>query len=377
MSAAVMAVVGTRPDAIKLAPVVLELKRRVCPRVELCATAQHRQMADQVLRSFDLTPDHDLDAMREDQSLSELTALLLPKLTELFQLSRPSVVLVVGDTTTGFVASLAAFYQRIAVGHIEAGLRTGKRYSPFPEEMLRRMMTQLATYQFAPTRGAVETLLGESLPGETEIYETGNPVVDAVRWITSRAAPQRSRAGRMILVTAHRRESFGEPLRRICAALKEIVRRHPDIELVYPVHRNPNVSGPVGELLGGTERITLVPPQDYPSFVRLMAESYLVISDSGGVQEEAPVLGKPVLVMREDTERPEAVDAGSAILVGTSVERIVAAADRLLEDEAAYAAASHVQSPFGDGHAAERIADILTQRLCGLGDGADRMLIRR
>lgn len=375
----VVGVIGTRPDAVKLLPVMRTLRERFGPQSGVvCATAQHREMADQVLRVFGIEPDHDLDVMEEDQALHGLTAILLERLSGVFERERPDVVLVVGDTTTGFAASLAAFYARIRVGHVEAGLRTGKRYGPFPEEVLRRCMTQLATYQFAPTRQAVENLLAERLPEDVEIYETGNPVVDAIQWILSRQPPESPPVGqRVILVTAHRRENFGEPLRRICRALVALTERHADVQVIYPVHPNPNVSRPVREMLAGRERITLLPPLAYPDFVRLMAASYLILTDSGGIQEEAPVLGKPVLVMREATERPEAIAAGAALLVGTNDKVILRAADHLLTDERAYREMALSRSPFGDGGAAQRIVDILQQRLEGVGSAADRYRVGR
>ncbi len=377
----VLTVVGTRPEAIKLAPVVYALKR--CgPLVEaqLCATAQHREMLDQVLAIFALRPDYDLNVMREGQRLDWSTSALLTGVAKVLRTDRPDVVLVVGDTTTGFAASLAAFYEQIPVGHVEAGLRTGKRYSPFPEEILRKLITQVAVFHFAPTRRAAENLAREVLYEDAEVYQTGNPVVDAVKWMVDHrgeaAHAFARRAQRMLLVTAHRRENFGEPLRRICSALLAIVERNEDVEVVYPVHQNPNVRGPVRDLLGGQQRVHLIPPQDYAHFAYLMADSFLILTDSGGIQEEAPVFGKPVLVMREETERPEAIEAGTAVLVGTSEQLIVETAERLLRDESYYASLAHAESPFGDGHAAERIAGVLLQRFCAVGDAADRYRVR-
>lgn len=370
----VLVIAGTRPEAIKLAPVLLELQRTPSLDARFCVTAQHREMLDQVVAIFGLRPDHDLDIMQAGQALDRTLAALIPAIGDVVRAERPELAIVVGDTTTGLAACLACFYEHVAVGHVEAGLRTGKRYLPFPEEMLRKLMTQLTTVHFAPTRRAAENLRAEKLFPDAEVFLTGNPVVDAVRWVVERrgsaAAPYAKTAKRMILVTAHRRENFGEPLRRICRALIRITERHSDVELVYPVHRNPNVAGPVNELLGARERIHLIGPQDYVNFAYLMADCTFILTDSGGIQEEAPVLGKPVLVLRDETERPEAIEAGTALLVGTDEERIVAEAERLLTDDAHYANLAHAESPFGDGHAAERIVAIIRERLQGEGDGA-------
>lgn len=370
----VLVVIGTRPEAIKLAPVVRALAAtRPDLQPVICVTAQHRQMLDQVLELFDLQPDYDLDLMREDQSVTFVTTQVLVRLEELLRKVAPAAVLVQGDTTTSMAAGLAAFYQRIPVGHVEAGLRTSDRYSPFPEEMMRRLLTQLTTYHFAATPEAAATLLAENISLE-DVYLTGNPVVDAVLWIrerSPRSLPVQLTPGhRLILVTAHRRESFGEPLRRICAAIQALVDRNPDIEVVYPVHPNPNVQQPVHELLGEIPRVHLTQPLRYDAFIGLMDRSYLILSDSGGVQEEAPVLGKPVLVLREKTERREALQANAAILVGTDTTRIVAEAERLIRDPNAYARMAVSRSPFGDGRAASRIAAILLQALAGSGGGA-------
>lgn len=370
----ILVVVGTRPEAVKLAPVIHAL-RAARPRLVpvVCATAQHREMLDQVLMLFGIRPEIDLDVMRGDQSLTFVTTEVLTRMGEILRSRRPALVLVQGDTTTTMAASLAAFYERIPVGHVEAGLRTADRYSPYPEELNRRLTTQLAEIHFAATELAARTLCAERVDPRN-VYLTGNPVVDAILWVRERiaagASPHDS-SRRVLLVTAHRRENFGDPIRRICRALRTIADRHPDVEIVYPVHPNPNVTGPVRELLGGHERIRLVAPLPYDQFVALMDRSYLVLSDSGGLQEEAPVLGKPVLVLRENTERSEAVAAGATRVVGTDAERIVAEAERLLSDGEAYAAMSRARSPFGDGRAAERIAAILLQLVAGDGTGAD------
>ena len=376
----VLVIAGTRPEAIKLAPVLLELARTPSLEARFCVTAQHREMLDQVIAIFGLRPDHDLDIMQAGQALDRSVAALIPAIGDVIRAERPDLAIVVGDTTTGLAACLACFYEHVPVGHVEAGLRTGKRYLPFPEEMLRKLMTHLSTVHFAPTRRAAENLRAEQLFPDSEVFLTGNPVVDAVRWVVERrqgaSAPYKRTAPRMILVTAHRRENFGEPLRRICRAIAQISDAHAGVEIVYPVHRNPNVSGPVRELLGGRPRIHLIEPQDYVQFAYLMADCAFILTDSGGIQEEAPVLGKPVLVMRDETERPEAIEAGTALLVGTDEERIVGAATRLLDDPAHYARLAHAESPFGDGHAAERIVAIVRERLLGEGDGARRHTFR-
>jgi UDP-N-acetylglucosamine 2-epimerase len=356
-------VFGTRPEAVKLAPVVMELRRRPEAQAVLCATGQHREMLDQVLRLFDLRPDHDLDVMRADQQPGDVAAAVLAGVGKVIEAEQPAIVVVQGDTTTAMAASLAAFFRRTPVAHVEAGLRTGVRSSPFPEELMRRIVGRIAELHFAPTTRAAENLRAERADTEGAIFLTGNTVVDAVKWIAANRRPSTGclerRAARLVLLTAHRRENFGEPIRGICRAVLALVERNPDIEVVYPVHPNPNVQRPVRELLEGHERIRLLPPQDYEDLIGLMEQSYLVLTDSGGLQEEAPVFGKPVLVLRRDTERPEAIEAGTAILVGTSEDRIVDEAERLLSDPAAYRRMAHAHSPFGDGLAANRIADIL------------------
>lgn len=364
----ILIVVGTRPEAIKLAMVANELAR--FPDVfepRLCLTAQHRELLDQVLPVFGLRPDHDLDLMRPDQTLEDVTAALLIAVGRVIRADRTDLVLVVGDTTTGLAASLAAFYERVPVGHIEAGLRTYMRYAPYPEEIFRRVISPLATFHFAPTPRAVDNLWAERQFEDSQVHLTGNPVVDSIRHIIERRAEHaklyESRAARMLLVTAHRRENFGAPLRRICGALRTIVDRNEDAEVVYPVHPNPNVRGPVHALLGGHPRIHLLEPQDYIQFAYLMADSHIILTDSGGIQEEAPVLAKPVLVMREVTERPEAIEAGTAVLVGSDEAAIVRETERLLRDEKHYARMARTESPFGDGHAAERIVQILREEL--------------
>ena len=365
----VVVIAGTRPEGIKLAPVVRALRARP-ERFEctLVSTGQHREMLAQVLEAFELAPDLDLGLMRPGQDLTDVTAGALLGLRGPFRERRPDWVIVQGDTTTAFAAALAAFYEKIPVAHVEAGLRSGQRYAPFPEEVNRRLADQLSELFFAPTEASRRALLAEGFDA-AKIEVTGNTVVDALLVAREkvRAAPppipgldEAALEGkRLVLVTGHRRESFGEGFEAICRALLRLVRAHPDVAVVYPVHLNPNVDGPVRRLLGGEPRIQLLRPLAYLPFVSLLARCDLVLSDSGGVQEEAPSFGKPLLVMRDVTERPEGVEAGVARLVGTTEERIVAAASELLSDPAAYAALSRGVNPYGDGRASERIADRL------------------
>lgn len=365
-------VVGTRPELIKIMPVLLALRARPGFEPTLVVTAQHREMADQACAAFGIEPDVDLDLMRPEQTPAEVAARVTAAVQATLARSRPDAVLVHGDTTTCLAAALAAFYERIPVGHVEAGLRTYDFSAPWPEEMNRRLTDPLCRWCFAPTERAVANLRAERIPAEN-VFLTGNTVVDALLLALRRVRerppalpglPASQLAGRrLVLVTGHRRESFGAPLRELCAGLREIARRHPDVAVVYPVHLNPNVLGPVNESLGGEERIHLLPPLDYLTFVSLLERATLIVTDSGGIQEEAPTLHKPVLVTRQSTERPEAVERGLARLVGTSRERLVAEASRLLEDPAAYAAMSSGSNPYGDGRAAERIADVLAGTL--------------
>ena len=367
----VLTVFGTRPEAIKLAPVILEMeKHRDKVRSRVCVTAQHREMLDQVLSLFGITPDVDLNLMRPGQQLPELTARVITGVSEVLQQERPDVVLIQGDTTTVMATALAAFYHKIPVGHVEAGLRSYDRYSPFPEEINRRIASVVATYHFAPTETARQALLREGVKEES-VYLTGNTVIDALHMIINRPMPLEakrllSRAGvcdtsrrKLILVTAHRRENFGRPFEEICNGLRMLVERNPDVVVLYPVHMNPNVREPVYRILGSVERVILAEPVEYDVMVHLMNASYLVLTDSGGIQEEAPALGKPVLVMRRETERPEAVESGTAKLVGPDARRIVEETERLLYDKQAYDSMAHAVSPYGDGHAAERIVRIL------------------
>lgn len=398
----ILTVFGTRPEAIKLAPVILELSRRqasTCGRGQsrrctdrvfeshICVTGQHREMLDQVLQWFGLAPDYDLSLMLPNQTLAGFASRALAALSDLFEQVQPDVVLVQGDTTTVMTAALAAFYLHIPVGHVEAGLRTHNRYEPFPEEINRRMATVLATYHFAPTKAAAAALLAEQVPAD-DIYITGNTVIDALLATVARSAACRidvdprleldcagplqgvdgdsQNHAHLILVTAHRRESFGAPLTAVCSALRTLAQRNPDVRIIYPVHPNPNVREPVTRLLGGLPHIHLLQPLRYEQFVYLMARSTLILTDSGGIQEEAPALHKPVLVLRDTTERPEAIEAGVARLVGTDPERIVTETERLLRDDCWYRNMAAGASPFGDGHAAERIVDILAARHGGI-----------
>lgn len=363
----VLSVFGTRPEAIKMAPVIKELERYPAQIISrICVTAQHRQMMDQVLGLFGIVPDYDLDIMQENQSLAVVMATVFTRLDPVIEDEKPDWVLVQGDTTTVMAASLLAFFHRVRVGHVEAGLRTGRKWVPFPEEINRRVAGVVADLHFAPTARARENLLREGVDA-SKIYVTGNPVIDALLMATDIPCDLENEplAGipwnkRLILVTAHRRENFGQPLENICTALSEIAHRcSSDIHIVYPVHLNPNVQGPVRHALDGVPNITLLPPLDYVLMVHLIKRSYLVLTDSGGIQEEAPGLGKPVLVLREVTERPEAMEAGTVRIVGTDREHIVAETLRLLEDAGEYQRMAKAVNPYGDGHAAERIVSHL------------------
>lgn len=359
----VLVILGTRPEGIKLAPVILEMKRKrygLHPLV--CVTGQHRQMLDQVLEWFHITPDYDLDLMQNNQDLSQLAARAMAGLGGILQKTKPDCVLVQGDTTTAAVGALAAFYHRIPVGHVEAGLRTRDVYNPFPEEINRRLAGVVATYHFAPTQTAADALIAEQVDPRC-VHVVGNTVVDALRITRARIAEVdrvvNTSGRRMILVTAHRRESFGSPFESICRGIRAIAERNPDVEIVYPVHLNPNVRDPVGRHLSGHPRIHLIEPARYEQFVTLMANSYLILTDSGGIQEEATVLGTPTLVLRDTTERPEALSSGTAKLVGTQTERIIQAAEELLHDWLAYRTMAHCNALFGDGYSSSRILEVL------------------
>lgn len=362
----VLCVFGTRPDAIKMAPVVLELKRREMFHVRVAVTGQHREMLDQVLSVFGIVPDFDMNIMAHGQTLSQVTTRALSGLDPILAGQKPDWVLAQGDTTTTFAAALGAFYHRAKFGHVEAGLRTGNPYDPYPEEMNRLLTTRLTTLHFAPTPEAADNLRRDSVP-DPAILLTGNTVIDALLQVAAQPdvpAPPEVQAvlrdpRRMVLVTAHRRENWGAPMARIGDAVLQIVDAHPDVLAVVALHRNPVVRETLVPLLGAHPRVTLLEPPDYAPFVKLEQKAALILTDSGGVQEEAPSLGKPVLVLRETTERPEGVAAGTALLVGTDTARIVAEAGRLLSDPDAYARMARAASPYGDGQASARIADAL------------------
>ncbi|WP_353091171.1 UDP-N-acetylglucosamine 2-epimerase (non-hydrolyzing) [Methylibium sp.] len=371
----VLIVFGTRPEAIKMAPLVKHLRSDPAFTTRVCVTAQHRQMLDQVLDLFEIVPDHDLNVMRPGQDLYSITSQILESIRPVYEQERPDVVLVHGDTTTTFAATLAAFYQRIPVGHVEAGLRTGDLYSPWPEEANRKLTGALTQFHFAPTPTARDNLLRENVPPE-KIQVTGNTVIDALlavkgkldssvtlRESMAEKFPFLREKSRKLLITGHRRENFGDGFERICQALAALARRYPDVQLVYPVHLNPNVREPVGRLLSDIQNVHLIEPLDYLPFVYLMTKSAVILTDSGGIQEEAPSLGKPVLVMRDTTERPEAVDAGTVRLVGTDVQAIVKGVSLLLDDQAEYERMSFAHNPYGDGSACARIARALLDYL--------------
>jgi UDP-N-acetylglucosamine 2-epimerase (non-hydrolysing) len=357
----ILCVVGTRPEAIKMAPVILALKKEPWAEVRVLATAQHRHMLDQVLNFFDIEPDIDLDIMRPNQALTTLTARLLLDMDDVLLAEKPDVVLVQGDTTTVMAVSLACFYHRIPIGHVEAGLRTWDMDNPFPEEANRVITGRFARWHFAPTESSRQNLLREGI-ADNAITVTGNTVIDALLMTAKKDLDlgiDIDASKRLILITSHRRENFGEPFRNICRALKTLAERNPDVQFLYPVHPNPNVKDVAHEMLGASPNIILCAPLDYAPFVAAMQRSYLIISDSGGVQEEAPALGKPVLVLRDETERPEAVEQLVVKLVGSEYDRIVSETQRLLDDEAAYAGMSRGISPYGDGRGAERIVNVL------------------
>lgn len=365
----IMTVFGTRPEAIKMAPVVKELQRYPDKfRTIVCVTAQHRSMLDQVLTLFQITPDFDLNIMEEKQALSQLTSRILTSLESVLSEVKPDRVLVQGDTTSTMAASLAAFYEKIPVAHIEAGLRTNNKFAPFPEEINRRLTSVIADLHFAPTEKARQALMAEGV-AENRILVTGNTVVDALLWVREEARrhppavpsdlKNATEGKKIILVTGHRRESFGKAFEQVCLAIRDLTYLDPHVSVVYPVHLNPNVRKPVYKILGNVERIHLVEPMDYASFVWLMDQAYLILTDSGGIQEEAPSLGKPVLVMRDVTERPEGIEAGCTQLVGVDRAGIVDSVSKLLTDNGLYEKMSRARNPYGDGKAAERIVETL------------------
>lgn len=366
----VLTVFGTRPEAIKMAPVVKALEAAEGIDAKVCVTAQHREMLDQVLELFEIEPDFDLDLMKPGQDLTDITSNILLGLRAILKAERFDLLLVHGDTTTTMAAALAAFYERIPVGHVEAGLRTGNKYSPWPEEMNRSMVGRIAALHFAPTERSQQALLVENIAAES-IFVTGNTVIDALQDVAAKIMQDAALKAqfdqqfdfldgskKLILVTGHRRENHGDGFERICAALKRLSERD-DVEILYPVHLNPNVQEPVNRHLRDRANVHLIAPQDYLPFVYLMNRCHLIVTDSGGVQEEAPSLGKPVLVMRDTTERPEAVDAGTVKLVGTDMDRIVAEAEQLLDNQVAYDTMSRAHNPYGDGQASQRIVDAI------------------
>ena len=372
MKKKVMVVFGTRPEAIKMAPVVKACKARPELEVKVCVTAQHRQMLDQVMDIFGLAADFDLNVMAPNQTLGDITCKVLKGMEDVFGQWRPDVILVQGDTTTVIAAALAAFYHKIEVGHVEAGLRTGNVYSPWPEEMNRMIAGCLATPHYAPTPRSRDNLLKENKNPET-VFVTGNTVIDALhdavvimdrdQELTAKLEaefPFLDASKRLVLVTGHRRENFGEGFVHICNAIARVAKRD-DVQVVYPMHMNPNVRKPVTEILGHLENVHLIEPLDYLSFLYMMRRSYLIMTDSGGVQEEAPSLGKPVIVMRDTTERPEAVDAGTVILAGTETEAMASSAERLLDEPDFYHRMAHAVNPYGDGLASKRIAALLAE----------------
>ncbi len=368
----ILTVFGTRPEAIKMAPLVHALAADNRFEAKCCVTAQHREMLDQVLELFEITPDYDLNLMKEGQTLNDVTARIVQELKPVLQEFQPDVVLVHGDTATTFAASLAAYYEQIEVGHVEAGLRTGNIYSPWPEEANRCLTGVLTKYHFAPTETSKENLLRENFAPE-DIFVTGNTVIDALLMVKDKIEsnsdlsatlaaqfPFLDESKKLILVTGHRRESFGGGFERICEALAQTAKQHPNVQILYPMHLNPNVREPVNRILGDVENVLLIEPQQYLPFIYLMSCSHIILTDSGGIQEEAPSLGKPVLVMRDTTERPEAVAAGTVKLVGTDVEKITASLDSLLNDEEAYKEMSFAHNPYGDGNACKKIMEALT-----------------
>lgn len=358
----VMLVFGTRPEAIKMSPLVKELKKRKTIETIVCVTGQHRQMLDQVLEVFDIVPDYDLSIMRDNQTLFDVTINILENIKPVLEKIKPDVVLVHGDTSTTFVTALACFYLQIPVGHVEAGLRTYNIYSPYPEEFNRQAVSIISQYNFAPTELSRENLLKEGKKAET-IYVTGNTAIDAlkttVREEYTHPELEWAKNSRLILITAHRRENLGEPMRNMFRAIRRVMDEHPDVKAIYPIHMNPIVRKTANDILSGDERIHIIEPLDVLDFHNFQARSHLILTDSGGIQEEAPSLGKPVLVMRDTTERPEGIRAGTLKLVGTEEEVIYKNFKELLENSESYEKMAHASNPYGDGKACQRIADIL------------------
>ena len=362
----VMLVFGTRPEAIKMCPLVKELKKRKNINTVVCVTGQHRQMLDQVLEAFQVTPDYDLSIMKDKQTLFDVTTNILNKIKDVLEETKPSIVLVHGDTSTTFVTALACFYLQIPVGHVEAGLRTYNIYSPYPEEYNRQAVSIISQYNFAPTELSRENLLKEGKTADT-IYVTGNTAIDALKTTVqenyTHPELEWSKDSRLILITAHRRENLGKPMQHMFNAIKRVMEEHPDVKAIYPIHMNPVVRETANKILGNNDRIHIIEPLEVLDFHNFLAKSYLVLTDSGGIQEEAPSLGKPVLVMRDTTERPEGIKAGTLRLVGTEEENIYQEFSRLLSDKTAYDVMSRASNPYGDGHACERIADVIEKNI--------------
>jgi UDP-N-acetylglucosamine 2-epimerase (non-hydrolysing) len=368
----ILVIIGTRPEAIKLSPVILDLEKHAQTfKTRVCVTAQHREMLDQVLGIFGIVPDIDLDLMEPDQNLPALTSRVMVELSRVLDEEKPNLLLVQGDTTTVMTASLAAFYEKVSVGHVEAGLRTKDRYVPFPEEMNRRLTSVLARYHFAPTERAKQSLLREGVPID-RIFVTGNTIIDALHFILNKPKPDRVKdilksgdlsasRKKLILVTAHRRENFGQPFEEICRGLKALAERNQDVSILYPVHLNPNVREPVFRILQDIKGIHLTEPLEYDVLAHLMKESYFIITDSGGIQEEAPSLGKPVLILRTMTERPEVIEAGVAKIIGPKADAIIREGEKLLYDQDEYMSMARRISPYGDGRAAKKITGVLME----------------
>ena len=360
-----LVVFGTRPEAIKLAPLILKLRQQF--QVKICVTGQHREMLDQVLNIFQIKPDSDLNLMKPNQNLASLTSGVLEGVHDLLEREHFDCVIVQGDTTSSIAAAMAAFYKKVSIAHLEAGLRTWNKFSPFPEEINRQLTSRLADIHLAPTEKNRNSLIKESIPPE-KIFVTGNTVIDALQWVLKNIPepvwdlPFHLSDNKMILVTGHRRENFGEGFQNICKAIKKLAEKNPNVEFVYPVHLNPNVQKPVKTSLGNQDNIHLIEPLDYQNFVHLMNHAYFILTDSGGVQEEAPSLGKPVLVMRDTTERPEAVEAGTVMLVGTDPHEIVKNSQRLINNKIYYQSMAFSHNPYGDGKACERIIEIIYEK---------------
>ena len=365
MKIKVMSIFGTRPETIKMAPLVKELSKR--PEIEsvVCVTAQHRQMLDQVLHAFEIVPDYDLDIMKQGQTLSDITVRVIKGLESVIEEVKPDIVLVHGDTTTTFAGALAAFYHQVAVGHVEAGLRTYNKYSPFPEEANRQFVGVIADMNFAPTEQSRQNLLKEGKP-DSSIVVTGNTAIDALQTTVRDDYRDEildwAQGSRLIVLTAHRRENLGEPMRHMFKAIRRIIEAHPDVKVVYPVHLNPVVVNTANEIFGGCDRVKLIKPLEVVEFHNLLARSYLILTDSGGIQEEAPSLGKPVIVLRDTTERPEGIAAGTLKLAGTNEETIFSLIEELLTDQDEYNRMSHASNPYGDGQASKRIVDAIIER---------------